>query len=292
MTERDLDGDMADLLDSSEAARLTRLETVIENGIAMFVKVGDALLEIRSKKLYRESHDTFEDYCAERWNLKRPRAYELMEAASVVELVSEISDKVPARESHAAELAPLLNDPPALREAWAEVVDQHPEPTVKDVRNVVAGRLYRLTPVTDAMRYSNSSESKRKRQIAEKRKERLWAVLRRVSYEVSDYFDEDSIQVAAAVTSYDELNDMVKIAKENARLYRALGQRIEKVMQARRDAGLPDLEDHEAWQLAALAQQRAQLVMPEGVRVRYVQLRRPGRSPTFEATMTPKRAKR
>ena len=35
-------------------------------------------------RLYRATHGTFEDYCREKWNLSRPRAYELMNAANVV----------------------------------------------------------------------------------------------------------------------------------------------------------------------------------------------------------------
>lgn len=43
----------------------------------------------------------------------------------------------PANEAQARELAPLLNDPPALEEAWAEVTELTPEPTAAAVREVV-----------------------------------------------------------------------------------------------------------------------------------------------------------
>lgn len=36
---------------------------------------------------------------------------------------------LPVNDAQARELAPLLDQPEALREAWAEVVDLHPEPT-------------------------------------------------------------------------------------------------------------------------------------------------------------------
>lgn len=73
-----------------------------------------------------------------------------------------------------------------------------------------------------------------------KRDAETHAALCQSSKTILDVFDEDGIQVAAAVSSYDELAGMVEIAKENARVYRELGRRIELVIQARRDAGIDD----------------------------------------------------
>lgn len=119
--------------------RFTELEGIIERGLATFVEVGSALLEIRDGRLYRETHGTFEDYCAERWNLKRQRAYELIEAASVALVVSEISDTAPAREAHAAALAPVLREhgPDIARQVWAEVVERAEAEDVKVTAELV-----------------------------------------------------------------------------------------------------------------------------------------------------------
>ena len=81
----------------AEQVELAALEATIEQNLAAFVAVGTALLTIRDKRLYRRDYHTFEAYCGERWGLKRQRAYELMEAAGVVTVVSEISDTAPAR---------------------------------------------------------------------------------------------------------------------------------------------------------------------------------------------------
>jgi len=43
----------------------------LEEGIQRFVEAGEALLAVRDRRLYRESHRTFEDYCRERWGLER-----------------------------------------------------------------------------------------------------------------------------------------------------------------------------------------------------------------------------
>jgi hypothetical protein len=120
---------------------LPTLERVIEGGLRTFVDVGQALLEIRDGRLYREQeYATFEAYCQQRWGLKRQRAYELMGAASAVISMSEISDTVPAKESHAAELSRLPTADERV-EAWAAVVEEHgADATAADVRAAVDER--------------------------------------------------------------------------------------------------------------------------------------------------------
>jgi phage N-6-adenine-methyltransferase len=121
------------------AARLADCEAVIERGLATFIEVGHALLEIRDSRLYRETYCTFEDYCRERWGFSRPRAYELMHAAEVVSAIADTQG--PRNEAVARELAPLRKEPEQLRETWAEAIEQHgPQPTAAQVREVVEER--------------------------------------------------------------------------------------------------------------------------------------------------------
>ncbi|RUV94332.1 hypothetical protein EOA75_11805 [Mesorhizobium sp. M1A.F.Ca.IN.022.07.1.1] len=47
------------------------------------------MAEIRDAKLYRASHDTFEDYCKARWDIGRSRAYELIDQATVVKAITD-----------------------------------------------------------------------------------------------------------------------------------------------------------------------------------------------------------
>lgn len=70
----------------------------------------------------------------------RTRAYELLNAGKVLDSVRNCG-LAPANEAQARELAPLLNEPDELREAWAEVVELHPEPTAANVRDVVQRRM-------------------------------------------------------------------------------------------------------------------------------------------------------
>lgn len=107
-----------------ERADLERHEATIARGLDTFMAVGEALAAIRDGRLYRLSHATFEDYCRERWGLKRQRAYELMGAAGVAARLSEICDTPPRRESHASPLAAL--PPPQQSEAWQRAVQTAP----------------------------------------------------------------------------------------------------------------------------------------------------------------------
>ena len=54
------------------------MEQALEKGIENFVDAGNALSEIRDKRLYRFGFDTFEDYCQKRWQLSRSYAYRLI----------------------------------------------------------------------------------------------------------------------------------------------------------------------------------------------------------------------
>jgi hypothetical protein len=67
-----------------ESGRLVQLEAVIHQGKAAFVQVGEAIAEIRDRRLYRSSHDTFEAYCQETWGWTRRNANYLITSSEVV----------------------------------------------------------------------------------------------------------------------------------------------------------------------------------------------------------------
>ena len=56
-------------LSPAEVQSLEHYEQIIAQGIKTFVEVGHALLVIRDERLYRERHETFEDYLRQRWDL-------------------------------------------------------------------------------------------------------------------------------------------------------------------------------------------------------------------------------
>ena len=104
--------------------RLQELEAIIARGQKAFVEVGNALLEIRERRSYKErGYKSFDDYCREHWSFTKQRANQFVEAAKVVkELESTTMVAVlPESERQARELS-RADDPV---EVWAEVVEQH-----------------------------------------------------------------------------------------------------------------------------------------------------------------------
>lgn len=107
-----------------EVQRLEVLESVIEAGMQTFVHVGNALLEIRDSRLYRQTHGTFEDYCGEKWQMGRNYANRMIAAAEVITNLVPIVTILPATESQARPLTIL--PPEAQREVWAAAVETAP----------------------------------------------------------------------------------------------------------------------------------------------------------------------
>ena len=117
--------DIANIITLDERSRLYQLEETIRQGLNTFVDVGNALLEIRDKRLYRQEYSTFEEYCREQWNIERRRAYQLMDAAQVVENVYLSTQTAPMNELQARPLTSL--EPDKQVEAWKRVITSTPE---------------------------------------------------------------------------------------------------------------------------------------------------------------------
>lgn len=146
-------------LTATERKELAHYEKTIDLKRKAFLEVGHALAAIRTMRLYRDSHDSFEAYCQERWDFGRQYAYRLMDAADVVKQIEHqadvvrdeakklprelpIGDILPATESQARPLAKIAEEDVAP--VWAEVInraprDDHGKPqiTAKIVETVV-----------------------------------------------------------------------------------------------------------------------------------------------------------
>ena len=116
-----------ELITLDERSRLYQLEETIRQGLNTFVDVGNALLEIRDKRLYRQEHSTFEEYCNKQWNFTKQRVYQLMDSASVIDTLkkSTVVDFLPTSERQARPLASL--EPEEQVEAWKRVITSTPE---------------------------------------------------------------------------------------------------------------------------------------------------------------------
>jgi hypothetical protein len=117
-------------LTGDESDRRAELETLIDRATRSFIEAGRALAEIRDGKLYRSTHGTFVDYLADRWQMSKPRGYQLIAAAETSTIVDVFS------EGQARELGRV----PAAKQAaiWQAVNEATGgKPTAKAIRQLV-----------------------------------------------------------------------------------------------------------------------------------------------------------
>jgi len=130
---------MTELITLDERSRLYQLEETIRQGLNTFVDVGNALLEIRDKRLYRQDYSTFEEYCNKQWSFSRDYAKKLMRSADVIANLENdtIVSFLPKTESQTRPLTSL--EPAEQVEAWRLAVETAPETgiTAKHVQAVV-----------------------------------------------------------------------------------------------------------------------------------------------------------
>lgn len=116
-------------LSAKETKRLASIEAQIERNLQGFVEVGNALAVIRTERLYRGTHGTFDAYVRDRWDFQKSYAYRLIDAAEAVQNLktSPIGDKIevlPASESQARALGKV--EPEQQAEVWQQVLDRSP----------------------------------------------------------------------------------------------------------------------------------------------------------------------
>lgn len=128
------------------SGRLVTLEEVIDRGLKTFVEVGNALREIRERRLYRHRYATFDEYCRERWGWDRVHAHRHIEAAAVVDVLSIDNAAGPSNVAQAREIAPLLRrDEREALALWRELRHEFGERvTAARIRRLVRARLERL----------------------------------------------------------------------------------------------------------------------------------------------------
>lgn len=83
----------------TELTDLKKLEATITKHEQVFVMVGNALLQIQERRLYRKDYGSFQEYCEQRWGWARQHAHRMIQAAAVVnhlnEQVSPMGDTIP-----------------------------------------------------------------------------------------------------------------------------------------------------------------------------------------------------
>jgi len=140
-------------LSSSEEKILALQEKRIESGKSAFIAVAEALLIIRDRRLYRQTHGTFDAYCRERWEFARNYANKLISSCESLKLLPpELGTTVP-NEAVAREIAKVE---PERRVA---VVREAADRAKANGRSVVARDIYEARKSTH-----KNPEQKRNRQ--------------------------------------------------------------------------------------------------------------------------------
>lgn len=125
-----------EILNIDERNELERCEVVIKQGFDTFVEVGQALLTIRDKRLYRASFRTFEEYCNDRWSIGKAYSHRMIAAAEVIKNLSPRGDILPQTEYHARPLAAI--EPELQPIAWQQAIEAtNGKPTNKAVQEAV-----------------------------------------------------------------------------------------------------------------------------------------------------------
>ena len=141
--------DKNELTDEEEKDKL-RLERQVEKG---FYISGKALAELRARRLYRNTHSSFESYCKDRFSFGRHAANRLIAAVQVVDNLVTIVTKnqpdkkmppkiiLPAHESQVRSLVGL--EASQQYQVWNQAIKEakNKTPTAKKVKEV-AERMY------------------------------------------------------------------------------------------------------------------------------------------------------
>lgn len=149
----------------NEQSELAECEVIIKRGLQTFYEVGEALLRIRDKRLYRADYETFESYCQLQWNLEYRRAKAFMDASVIIKHLeqgsSDPADQIPMPK-YERQIRPLtvLKTPETQVEAWQRAVETAPNGRITGphVQSVVNEMLGKVSPDRMQVHYSSERE--------------------------------------------------------------------------------------------------------------------------------------
>ncbi|PSF33874.1 hypothetical protein C7H19_19315 [Aphanothece hegewaldii CCALA 016] len=112
--------DEVEPLTDTEEKEKKRLEKKVERA---FYEAGSALKELRDRKLYRNTHTTFEEYCRDRFGHSRQKSYYLIAGAEIFQNLSTNRCQIlPTTEYQVRPLSVL--EPPEQLVAWSQAVTE------------------------------------------------------------------------------------------------------------------------------------------------------------------------
>lgn len=125
-------------ISKQEKEQLVLYERIIEKGLKTFVEVGEALMEIKQARLYRQQYPNFDDYCQKRWGIGIRQSQRLIRAAKVVQNLQTKGDPRVALPRSERQIRPLAGLPADQQcEIWREVSQEHAIVTGKQIEEKV-----------------------------------------------------------------------------------------------------------------------------------------------------------
>jgi hypothetical protein len=143
---------MNELSKNEQIRRFDECKAIVTDGISNFYRVGEALREIRDSKLYLVEYTTFEECCRDIWDYSKSRAYQAIDYATVVNVISQkqkpnekstIGGRTYPILTSERQARPLLKAPP---EKWRKITERAAEScdgklTEKAIRKAVKEEL-------------------------------------------------------------------------------------------------------------------------------------------------------
>lgn len=113
-------GELRPALTDDEQKEFEKCDAIIKGGWTTFLDVGRALYAIKKANLHRGQYESFDEYCRECFQYGRNYAYRLIDAASVVDVLTIGNTTLPKNE---AQVRPLVGlKPEHARAAWVKAV--------------------------------------------------------------------------------------------------------------------------------------------------------------------------
>jgi len=111
-------------------------KAIIRSGMRSFIEVGMSLMAIRDEELWKQTHESFKDFCRDEVDYSRSQAYRIIESAIVIrDLTLPIGNTtsrktqilLPANESQARVLVDSAKDAKTRLTIWTTAIETAPE---------------------------------------------------------------------------------------------------------------------------------------------------------------------
>jgi len=191
-------------LTKTERDLLVSLEGEIELGISASIRVGEAFLEIRERKLFRGGYTSFNEYIRDRWNCGQNYASKMIAAYEARKRVDDLVPKLPEADAINTEgqLREITNVPESMLE---QVVSRGLEIAEEEGKKVSGSILRRAKKETLGPPASVSSGAKINDAAAKNARIRIPLIVRSLRLQLgaiglADRFDAvlDEIEEASA----------------------------------------------------------------------------------------------